>query len=64
MGLNEYDLTLKVGVDQILEWYLQNLNMGLNDKVWPDFDLGRRSNWERVVTLKNILLLFAYYRVT
>ena len=23
----------------------QNLNTGINDKVWPDLDLGRRSNW-------------------
>ena len=22
--------------------------MGLNDKVWPDLDLSRRSNWEGV----------------
>ena len=24
----------------------QNLNIAVNDKVWPDLDLGRRSNWE------------------
>ena len=27
----------------------QNLNTAVNDKVWPDLDLGRRSNWERGV---------------
>ena len=21
--------------------------MGLNDKVWPDLDLGRKSNWSK-----------------
>ena len=24
-----------------------NLNTAVNDKVWPDLDLGRRSNWQR-----------------
>ena len=32
------------------------LNMGLNDKVWPDIDLGRRSNWERGVCYWKVLL--------
>ena len=54
----------KVGVGQILKLYLeyfstykhfsklstQNLSMGLNDKVWPDLDLGRRLNWGRGVS--------------
>ena len=22
-----------------------NLNIAVNDKVWPDFDVGRMSNW-------------------
>ena len=25
----------------------QNLNTGINDKVWPDLDQGKRSNWGR-----------------
>ena len=25
----------------------QNLNRAVNDKVWPDLDLGRRQNWGR-----------------
>ena len=27
----------------------QNLNANVNDKVWPGFDLGRRSNWRKCV---------------
>ena len=25
--------------------YMQNLNIAVNDRVWPDFDVGRMSNW-------------------
>ena len=25
--------------------YMQNLNIALNDRVWPDFDVWRMSNW-------------------
>ena len=28
----------------------QNCNSAVNDKVWPDLDLGRRSNWGRGVS--------------
>ena len=24
---------------------MQNLNIAVNDRVWPDFDVGRMSNW-------------------
>ena len=33
----------------------QNLNMAINDKVWPDLDLGRRSNWGRGVYYWKVL---------
>ena len=33
----------------------QNLNTAVNDKVWPDFDLGRRSNWGRGVYYWKVL---------
>ena len=30
--------------------------MGFNDKVWPDLDLGRRSNWEGVCAMERSYL--------
>ena len=33
----------------------QNLNTGINDKVWPDLDLRRRSNWGRGVYYWKVL---------
>ena len=33
----------------------QNLNTAVNDKVWPDLDLGRRSNWGRGVYYWKVL---------
>ena len=33
----------------------QNLNTGINDKVSPDLDLGRRSNWGRGVYCWKVL---------
>ena len=33
----------------------QNLNTAVNDKVWPDLDLGRRLNWGRGVYYWKVL---------
>ena len=33
----------------------QNLNTAVNDKVWPDLDLGRRSNWKSGVCYWKVL---------
>ena len=33
----------------------QNLNTAVKDKVWPDLDLGRRSNWGRGVYCWKVL---------
>ena len=33
----------------------QNLNTGINDRVWPDLDLGRRPNWGRGVYYWKVL---------
>ena len=33
----------------------QNLNTAVNNKVWPDLDLGRRSNWGRGVYYWKVL---------
>ena len=33
----------------------QNFNTAVNDKVWPDLDLGRRSNWGRGVYYWKVL---------
>ena len=30
----------------------QNLNTAVNDKIWPDLDLGRRSNWKKVCVIE------------
>ena len=36
---------------------MQNLNIAVNDRVWPDFDVRRMSNWGTVyITLKHLPL--------
>ena len=64
-GICHWNIFPYAGVDETWKLYLtylaamytfQNLNTGINDKVWPDLDLGRRSNWGRGVYYWKVLL--------